>query len=99
MKINPSQLADAARQASVERRQQSLPVEIERRASAANEDRAEFSHAARARELRAELEKVPEERSERIAQLRDAIRTGRYEVNAETLADAILRDFGTESLR
>lgn len=94
MKINPYGGSDRPEQVQVERRQQNVPVDSDRRQGApVTEDRAEFSaHADRIHKLRAKLESTPEVRGERVAQLRNAIRSGQYQVSTEALADAILNE-------
>jgi flagellar biosynthesis anti-sigma factor FlgM len=39
-----------------------------------------------------ELKRVPEVRQERVQSLRDSIQDGRYQINDQQLADAILSD-------
>jgi flagellar biosynthesis anti-sigma factor FlgM len=98
-KINPHAGPVRAEQAHVERRQQHVPMEVERRRAVA-EDRAEFSaRSEQLRALRAQLQAMPEVRGERVAQLREAVRAGRFEVSTEALAEALIRELGPRGPR
>jgi flagellar biosynthesis anti-sigma factor FlgM len=59
----------------------------------AGDDKAELStDGARVNSLTAQLNQLPEVRSEKITELQKAIRQGTYDVTPEQTADAIIAD-------
>jgi negative regulator of flagellin synthesis FlgM len=72
----------------------SAPAEKSKRSAPSRQDdnlHLSGSHETVSR-LRVELKRVPEVRQERVQSLRDSIQDGRYQINDQQLADAILSD-------
>ena len=61
--------------------------------TAAKTDTVVISDAAkRIQEARAQLDKIPDVREEKVAELRDQIQNGTYEINAEKTAEKLLKE-------
>ena len=61
--------------------------------AAAKSDTVEISESAkRIQEAKSELEKIPETRADRIAELKNQIESGTYQVDAEKVADKMIRE-------
>jgi negative regulator of flagellin synthesis FlgM len=56
-------------------------------------DTVEISDSAkRIQEAKAELERIPEAREDRVAELKNQIESGTYAVNAEKVADKMIKE-------
>ena len=69
------------------------PAEEKAENTAAKTDTVVISDAAkRIQEARAQLDEIPDVRENKVAELRDKIQNGTYEINAEKTAEKLLKE-------
>jgi len=94
MKIDPDRIHSVGQPApSDQARANAADRAARRRAEAVGQDEARLLvDGSKLASLKAKLAKLPEVRQERVAELRRAVREGRYQVGNDQIAEAILQE-------